>query len=222
MADNVVFSVVRHGQTLFNELQKVQGWCDSPLTEQGIADAQALGQRLADTRFTAAYSSDSGRAVATLREVLDLNPHAPSAQSDWRLREWCYGDLEGGPGSELHDALVQGFGADLPMARLNAMMPEIADVLADRDRSGRSERFDAIERRITSFFEEKGAEAYAAGGGRVLVVTHAFVVKTLVYLFASDRVNEKPKIENASVTELVYDGSGFAIGGIGLVGVSSS
>ena len=215
MADETVFYVVRHGQTLFNVLQKVQGWCDSPLTERGIADAQALGRGLADTAFDAAYASDSGRAMATLNEVLALNASAPQARFDWRLREWCYGDLEGEPGSKLHDALVSGFGADLPMTELNTMMPEIADVLADHDRSGRSERFDAIERRITSFFEHAGAESRAAGGGAVLVVTHAFVVKTLVYLYARDRVNEQPKIENASVTELVYDGVGFRVEAIG-------
>ena len=48
-----------------------------------------------------------------------------------------------------------------------------------------------------------------------MVVTHAFVVKTLLYLYARDRVNEQPKIENASVTELRFDGSGFEVGTIG-------
>lgn len=67
-----------------------------------------------------------------------------------------------------------------------------------------------------SFFLEAGTAALDAGGGRVLVVTHAFVVKTLVYLYARDRVNERPKIENLSVTELRFDGDRFEIGGIGL------
>lgn len=216
MAEDVVFSVVRHGQTLFNVLQKVQGWCDSPLTERGIADARILGKKLASVSFEAAYSSDSGRAVATLGEVLRFNDAAPKPHSDQRLREWCYGDLEGESGTRLHDALVEGFGADLPMTELNGRMPEIADVLADHDRSGRSERFDAIEERLMSFFLEAGMAALDAGGGRVLVVTHAFVVKTLVYLHARDRVNERPKIENLSVTELRFDGDRFEIGGIGL------
>lgn len=216
MAEDVVFSVVRHGQTLFNVLQKVQGWCDSPLTERGIADARILGKKLASVSFEAAYSSDSGRAVATLGEVLRFNDAAPNPHSDQRLREWCYGDLEGEAGTRLHDALAEGFGADLPMTELNGLMPEIADVLADHDRSGRSERFDAIEERLMSFFLEAGMAALDAGGGRVLVVTHAFVVKTLVYLYARDRVNERPKIENLSVTELRFDGDRFEIGGIGL------
>lgn len=32
--------LMRHGQTLFNELKKVQGWCDSPLTELGKEQAR--------------------------------------------------------------------------------------------------------------------------------------------------------------------------------------
>ena len=27
--------LMRHGQTLFNVRRKIQGWCDSPLTELG-------------------------------------------------------------------------------------------------------------------------------------------------------------------------------------------
>ncbi|WP_288226655.1 phosphoglycerate mutase family protein, partial [uncultured Enterococcus sp.] len=31
--------LMRHGETLFNQLKKVQGACDSPLTENGIQQA---------------------------------------------------------------------------------------------------------------------------------------------------------------------------------------
>ena len=34
--------LMRHGQTLFNVEHKIQGWCDSPLTEQGIKQAPKL------------------------------------------------------------------------------------------------------------------------------------------------------------------------------------
>ena len=39
-----VFYMMRHGQTLFNLRRKIQGWCDSPLTDFGRAHAQAAGQ----------------------------------------------------------------------------------------------------------------------------------------------------------------------------------
>lgn len=33
--------LMRHGQTLFNLQHKIQGWCDSPLTELGIKQAES-------------------------------------------------------------------------------------------------------------------------------------------------------------------------------------
>ena len=95
----MTFYVVRHGQTLFNVMGKVQGWCDTPLTDEGVRAAQSLGRGLAEVDFSAAYSSDSGRAVHTLDELLRARgsgvPFGP--YDDMRLREWCYGDLEGEP-----------------------------------------------------------------------------------------------------------------------------
>lgn len=32
--------LMRHGQTLFNKRKKIQGACDSPLTEEGINQAK--------------------------------------------------------------------------------------------------------------------------------------------------------------------------------------
>lgn len=220
--DAVRFYVVRHGQTLFNVMGKVQGWCDTPLTEEGIRGAEALGRGLAGVDFAAAYSSDSGRAVQTLDTILATRAlHAPDAVqphvrvSDARLREWCYGDLEGEPGERLHETLTAGFGRELPLEELNCRLPEVADVLANADTSGRAERFDAIETRLRRFFLEAGRAARDAGGGNVLVVTHAFVVRSLVYLLEPSRVNDPLKILNASVTEVSFDGREFALGPIG-------
>ena len=35
--------LVRHGQTWFNHFNKMQGWSDSPLTENGIKDGTNTG-----------------------------------------------------------------------------------------------------------------------------------------------------------------------------------
>ena len=34
--------LMRHGQTLFNLQHKIQGWCDAPLTEIGIKQAEGV------------------------------------------------------------------------------------------------------------------------------------------------------------------------------------
>ena len=187
----MTFYVVRHGQTLFNVMGKVQGWCDTPLTDEGVRAAQSLGRGLAEVDFSAAYSSDSGRAVHTLDELLRARgsgvPFGP--YDDMRLREWCYGDLEGEPGELLHATLDVGFGAPLS--------------------------FEEHNRRLRGFFREAGDAELRRDGGNVLVVTHSFVVRTLVYLIDPERVNDPVKIPNASVTRISYDGSDFRLGEIG-------
>ena len=38
--------LVRHGETEWNRARRYQGWLDSPLTPEGIAQAEAIGRRL--------------------------------------------------------------------------------------------------------------------------------------------------------------------------------
>ena len=39
--------MVRHGQTFLNKYNRLQGWCDSPLTPKGMEDAHSAGRHLA-------------------------------------------------------------------------------------------------------------------------------------------------------------------------------
>lgn len=50
--------LVRHGRTMMNTLYRMQGWCDSPLTPKGHADAQALGKGLNGIVFDSASVVD--------------------------------------------------------------------------------------------------------------------------------------------------------------------
>ena len=53
---------VRHGKTHFNEIQLKQGWCDSPLTKQGIKEIENMAEQLKDYKIDAAYTSPILRA----------------------------------------------------------------------------------------------------------------------------------------------------------------
>ena len=41
-----ILYLMRHGQTQFNVRRKIQGWCDSPLTKQGIAQADVYKRQV--------------------------------------------------------------------------------------------------------------------------------------------------------------------------------
>ncbi len=87
------FLLVRHGETEWNRLGRIQGHSDSPLTGEGVAQARAIGERLAGEAIDSLIASDAGRAMhtATLIAARTGLPIEP----DSRLRERCYGVAEG-------------------------------------------------------------------------------------------------------------------------------
>lgn len=95
--EGVKIYLMRHGQTLFNQKEVAQGWCDSPLTALGVLQAQQAGAGLADVTFSAAYSSVSERALDTCTEVLAQNATSSELTPiiDEGLKEINFGTLEG-------------------------------------------------------------------------------------------------------------------------------
>lgn len=84
--------LMRHGETLFNVRRKIQGWCDSPLTETGIAQAQQAREQLKDIPFDHYYSSTSERCCDTL-EIIKQND-SPYVRLK-ALKERNFSDFEG-------------------------------------------------------------------------------------------------------------------------------
>ena len=98
----LTLTLVRHGQTHFNQRQLLQGSCDSPLTRPGRDGVRVTARHLADVPFVAAYSSPSGRAVATAVELLRHHPNL-RLTTDPDLREYDFGSFERRPERELEE-----------------------------------------------------------------------------------------------------------------------
>ena len=211
MEHPITFYVTRHGQSLFNLLDRAQGWCDTPLTQTGLSHAQLLGRGLSGIPFSAVYTSDSGRAVQTAKTIVASGDRDLPIYRDSRLREWCFGSWEGVSNREFMDMVFQNLPPDVSVSNLNHYLPQIADTVARTDSSGWAESFDVIQARLVSVFHEIAEEAQASGEENILVVSHALTIKTLVYLFASSRIDEAAQIENASITRLVYSNGHFSI-----------
>ena len=97
MSDRLLV-LVRHGQSEWNLKNLFTGWRDVELTEKGIAEARAAGQKLKakGITFDAAYTSDLKRAQNTLtliQEEMGLT-HIPVIKN-LALNERDYGDLSG-------------------------------------------------------------------------------------------------------------------------------
>ena len=90
--------LVRHGQSDWNLKNLFTGWKDTGLSEQGIADARAAGEKLkkAGYRFDVAFTSDLKRAQDTLDIMLEkLGQNDLSVMKDKALNERDYGELTG-------------------------------------------------------------------------------------------------------------------------------
>ena len=98
----LTLTLVRHGQTHFNQRQLLQGSCDSPLTRPGREGVRVTARHLADVPFLAAYSSPSGRAVTTAVELLRHHPSV-RLRTDPDLREYDFGTFERRPERELEE-----------------------------------------------------------------------------------------------------------------------
>ena len=92
--------LARHGETPWNAEGRYQGQVDIPLSEVGIAQANALGERLKDLRIDRAVASPLSRATRTAQLALG---EARAAQLDFDegLLEIGHGEWEGLLASEI-------------------------------------------------------------------------------------------------------------------------
>ena len=85
--------LVRHGETIDNARQIMQGQTQGCLNEQGREQAQQVAQRLADEAFDAIIASDLRRAIQTA-EIIAV-PHGLPVSTTPLLRERDWGSFTG-------------------------------------------------------------------------------------------------------------------------------
>ena len=83
--------VIRHGQSEANLVVAHAGWSSVPLTQKGVAQAVAVGERLKDVHFDKIITSDTYRVQQTAQAALPGRAYT----TDSRLREIGVGRLEG-------------------------------------------------------------------------------------------------------------------------------
>ena len=91
--------LVRHGETDWNALGRLQGTIDVPLNARGLAQARALAARLRGVRFDAAYCSALGRARRTAALVL-AGRRVPALEEP-AFNEMSYGRWQGSTRTQL-------------------------------------------------------------------------------------------------------------------------
>lgn len=101
--------LIRHGETAWNAIRRLQGHLDVPLNAEGERQAAALGRALLDTPLDAIISSDLQRARQTAQAI--AAPRGMTVRTDPGLRERCYGAFEGMLYSEISQRYPEPYAA---------------------------------------------------------------------------------------------------------------
>ena len=118
---SVTIYLTRHGQTILNTLERVQGWTDSPLVVGTNADGSALDARILpqtvgknlrarEGKMDAVYSADMKRHYETAQNLLKGARQSLKITQDAGLREINFGKYEGAENKEMWSAIVEHMG----------------------------------------------------------------------------------------------------------------
>ena len=207
----ICFYIVRHGQTLLNSLDRAQGWADSPLTDAGKQTAVELGHKLKSIDFDAVYTSDMLRTIQTAELIMEAGEKkGMPIEKDSRLREWCLGNMEAENNAVFIKKVADWLGG-ASFAELNKRLPDVADAIYEHDTTGMAEPFQTIEERLKAAFMDMAQRHGVRENSNILVVTHAFAIKTIFHLFAPEQLSKAGKVENAAVSRLISDGGVFSL-----------
>ena len=185
--------LIRHGETAWNAVRRLQGHIDIALNEEGQRQAVALGQALAGQRIDAVVASDLQRAMQTADAV--AGHHGLAVHTDAQLRERCYGVFEGMLYADIERAYPQEYA--LWQARdIDAVMP-------------------AGLREAESFrqFYRRSVDGLAHWAGRqagqtIAVVAHGGVLEC-AYRHAVGMSLDSPRdfqVKNASINRFTFAG----------------
>ena len=157
--------LARHGETEWNRVRRFQGWSDSPLTERGIAQAEAIGRLLSRVGWTVSaelVASPIGRARHTAEIIRACLPGGPPLRLDDRLREISLGSWEG-----------------LDRSEVTARAPGIFDGDGRHEwysRAPDGETYEAFSRRIADWLGSVRDRS-------IIALTHGIVTRVLRGLY---------------------------------------
>ncbi len=98
--------LVRHAESTWNRLKKIQGQKDPPLSPYGRKEANLVAKRFKGLSFEAIYSSPLKRALETARIIAGKKA---KIQVEQDLREIALGDWEGKSLSQIRKKFGEAF-----------------------------------------------------------------------------------------------------------------
>ena len=193
-----VIYVFRHGETDANIEHRMQGWLDTSLNSNGVAQARALAQKLVDVKFDHVYSSPLSRALDTARAVVGDQHIVLNGD----LREWNMGDFCG------HIVRLTDSPADTPIDMSGDIIYAPLALLSNDDYvppNGESYNMFIVRVRDALLDIVKNSD-----GKTIAIATHTGVAKNIIKQF-TDVKWPRGGMPNAEYFKLEYDGEKFTV-----------
>ncbi|MGK9298994.1 histidine phosphatase family protein [Melissococcus plutonius] len=220
-SEELTFYIVRHGKTMLNTTDRVQGWSDAVLTPEGERTAKAAGKGLKGITFQGAYSSDSGRAVQTAELILKQSKHSTklNLQTDKRLREFNFGSYEGDLNEYMWKAIADHQGITVQKF-LDTMTPKsFANSVAELDKNNvkagtnwPAENYKTITKRLTAGLNDiTKKESKKKEKENILIVSHGLSISALLNILDNSFSPPKEGFKNASVSVIRYKNGKYKI-----------
>jgi len=185
-----VIVVVRHGRTAANAGGLLLGRADPPLDDEGVRQADALGEGCSRLDVARVVTSPLARCRATAEALVTGLGRAAPIEVDDRWIELDYGELDGRPLTDVPGSTWAAWRADVTWA------PPGGESLA------------ALGARVRAACADVASEA---AGRDVVVVTHVSPIKAAVAwaLGVGDEVTWRMWVAPASITRIgvAADGS---------------
>ena len=210
--------LVRHGETMFNQLNKVQGWCDSPLTVKGINDLKRTANALSQVHFDNMYSSDLKRAIDTVHLMKDANVVSDIGKIRKlpEFREVFFGTFEGDDINQTWDqvAMAAGIGHEDDVAKIinKVGLDKFREATKKADPRHLAENTQELDKRMIRGINV--LRDLTKDEQSVLLVSHGDFIKTLTikYWKDSDGIHDIVFPNNGSVTRgILHDDGKFEI-----------
>ncbi len=185
--------LVRHAETVANVQRRWVGWNDTPLTDRGVAQAQATACRLADEveDAVALYTSPLPRAMETARIIGQALGLSPVPLDD--LREINFGTMDG-----------------VTLEEMKTLYPDLYARWRDRTDMdftwpGGERRADFFRRVIAAYEEIIARHPW----GAVIIVAHGGTLRAILAYLLPEQMSQwwGYELSHCSVTRIeVEDG----------------
>lgn len=159
--------IIRHGETEWNALRKVQGCADIPLAAEGIRLARLTGEALKEVPFDICFTSPLKRARQTAELVLGERTASIPVIEDSRIQEINFGVLEGSLAKDENGNII------------NEQMGIFFNDPEHFSRPAHGENIQDICARTRSFWLEKTTDP-ALSDKTILVASHGCAVRALL------------------------------------------